>query len=123
MSARVLIVDDDAMLRRSLALMLARAGFQITVAEDAVPAMQLTETFDVIVSDYNMGTGTGADVIKHFKDRFGGQVYCVVLSGEDDEVTARCREAGADTVMQKPALPTELRRCLDAGLTSIRSAA
>ncbi len=122
--ARVLVVDDDAMIRRSIATALGRAGFAVTTAEDAVPAMQLAESFDLLVVDYNMATATGADVVKHFKRRFGRSVYCVVLSGEDDEeMTARCRAAGADIVLQKPALPTELREALTAGLTAIRAAA
>lgn len=122
--ARVLVVDDDATIRRSIATALGRAGFAVTTAEDAVPAMQLVEAFDLVVVDYNMATATGADVVKHFKSRFGNSVYCVVLSGEDDEeLTAHCRAAGADVVMLKPALPAELRRALTAGLTAIRAAA
>ena len=122
--ARALVVDDDAMIRRSISTTLSRAGFAVTTAEDAAPAMSLTESFDVVVVDYNMLTATGADVVRHFKTRFGGQIYCVVLSGEDDETTVvRCRDAGADVVMTKPTMPSELRRCLAAGLNSIRVAA
>ncbi len=122
--ARVLVVDDDATIRRSIAKALVRSGFAVTTAEEAVPAMQLPDRFELVVVDYNMGTATGADVVRHFKQRFGGQVFCVVLSGEDDEtLSARCRAAGADAVMVKPALPTELRRCLTAGLDAIRAVA
>jgi len=122
--ARVLVVDDDATIRRSIATALGRAGFEVTTAEDAVPAMQLVEAFELVVVDYNMATATGADVVRHFKTRFGNSVYCVVLSGEDDEeLRAHCHDAGADVVLLKPALPTELRRTLTAGLTAIRAAA
>jgi DNA-binding response OmpR family regulator len=122
--ARVLVVDDDATIRRSIAAALGRAGFAVTTADEALPAMQLAETFELVVVDYNMATATGADVVKHFKSRFGNHVFCVVLSGEDDEVmSARCRAAGADKVMLKPTLPTELRKTLAAGLTAIRAAA
>ncbi len=122
--ARVLVVDDDATIRRSIAAALGRAGFAVTTAEDAIPAMQLAESFELVVVDYNMATATGADVVKHFKSRFGRSVFCVVLSGEDDEaMTARCHAAGADVVLQKPALPTELRKTLTAGLNAIRAAA
>lgn len=124
MSERVLIVDDDATIRRALAIALQRAGYHVSVAEDAVPALALAESFDAVIADYNMLTGTGADVVRHFKARFGNQIFCVVLSGEDDDgIAATCRQAGADAVMVKPALPNDLRRCLAAGLTSIRVAA
>ena len=62
MSARVLVVDDDDAIRRSIATALSRAGFDITTAEDGEPAMALDDRFDVVVVDYNMRTTTGADV-------------------------------------------------------------
>jgi len=63
-------------------------------------------------------------VVHHFKQRLGGQIYRVVLSGDDDEsLRARCREAGADAVIAKPTSPTALRGCLAAGLDAIRAAA
>jgi DNA-binding response OmpR family regulator len=121
---RVLIVDDDAFVRRSLTTVLQRAGFIVTTASEAVPAMQLTECFDAVIADFNMQTAMGDDVVRHFKARFGSQVYCVVLSGEDNEETsARCRDAGADSVMHKPTSPSELRRCLAEGLMTLRAAA
>ncbi len=122
--ARVLVVDDDASIRRTIATALGRAGFAVTTAEEAVPAMQLLDTFELVVADYNMLTASGADVVRHFKQRFGDQVYCVILSGEDDDsVSLRCKAAGADAVMVKPTLPTDLRRCLAQGLDVIRAAA
>lgn len=115
MSARVLVVDDDPVIRRSIATSLARAGYDVTTAHEAVPAMQLADSFAAVVVDYNMATATGADVVKHFKTR--GEIFCVVLSGDDDEVaTALCRKAGADAIMLKPTLPSELRKCLADGL-------
>lgn len=124
MIGRVLIVDDDATIRRFLAATVGRAGYHVTLAEDAVPAMALSDTFDVVIADFNMLTGTGADVVRHFKGRCGDRVFCVVLSGDTDEITeAACRAAGADVVLSKPASPADLRRCLAAGLSSICDAA
>jgi len=123
-AARVLVIDDDATVRRALASALGRLGFVVTTADEAVPAMQLEAAFDVVVVDYNMLTANGADVVRHFRTRLGGSVYCVVLSGDDDDdMTARCHAAGADLVMMKPILPGELRRCLTAGLEAIRAVA
>lgn len=120
MKFRILVVDDDAVVRRSISTALTRAGYQVTTADEAVPAMELTERFDAVIVDYNMGTASGADVVKHFKAR-DGAVFCVVLSGDDlEEVNDRCRAVGAevDAVLMKPALPSDLRRCLSLGLTA-----
>ena len=123
MIARVLLVDDDECLRTSTARALSRAGFDVTVAADAVPAMDLAEAFDVVVADYCLKTASGADVVRHFKRRFGAQVYCAILSGNDDDDTrAICIDAGADAVIAKPASPSELRRRLTEAAASLRPA-
>jgi len=114
-SARVLVVDDDDQLRRALATSLTRAGFVVTTADDGAPAMQMSEAnrFELVIVDYNMKTTTGADVVRHYKERFGAQIFCLVLSGQDDEETrTACLVAGADVVMLKPASVQELRRTL-----------
>jgi two-component system, OmpR family, alkaline phosphatase synthesis response regulator PhoP len=116
-STRVLVVDDDPVIRRALASALGRAGYEVMTAPEAVPAMELVESFDAVVVDYNMVTATGADVVKHFKTRDGAATFCLVLSGDDDEHAASsCRAAGADAIMLKPALPSALRKCLADGL-------
>jgi two-component system, cell cycle response regulator CpdR len=121
--ARVLLVDDDEHLRTSTARALARAGFDVTIAEEAAPAMGLARTFDVVIADFCMKTATGADVVRHFKRRFGARVYCAILSGNDDDDTrAVCLDAGADAVIVKPASPIELRRRLTEAAAALRSA-
>ena len=116
MSAHVLVVDDDEHIRRSLTSALTRAGYTVTAAADAVPAMALadgSERFAIVVADYNMKTATGAEVVRHFKTRFGAQIYCIVLSGEDGgEAHDACVAAGADVVLAKPAPLAVLRKLL-----------
>ncbi len=95
---------------------LTRAGFQVTEADDGIPAIELSRgaSFEVIVVDFNMKSQlTGADVVRHYKQQFGKGIYCVVLSGEDSEDTrACCLDAGADDVLLKPCSPVQLRRKL-----------
>jgi DNA-binding response OmpR family regulator len=122
---RVLVVDDDVHILRAMAISLERAGFDVTTADDAVPALAMTTAFDVVVADFNMksDTQTGADVVRHFKALHGSSIVCFVLSGEDDEDTrSTCFAAGAEDVLVKPVSPVELRRRMTAA-TSARGAA
>lgn len=123
---RLLVVDDDEHIRRSLATALGRAGFQVTAIEDAVPAIELAATavFDLVVADYHMRTGTGADVVAAYKQRHAGRVFCVVLSGEEDApLRDRCRDAGVDAMLTKPVPLAELRALLLGAATALRDAA
>lgn len=121
MSPRVLIVDDDDQLRRALASVLARSGFDVSTANDGGPALRICDvaTPDIVVVDYNMPTG-GVAVVRALKQRHGAAMYVAVLTGEDDAATREvCREAGADAVLIKPIAPGELRRVLTAAAIAL----
>lgn len=123
MIARILLADDDDMCRRALGNLLSRAGFDVVMVDDGAPAIALAESslFDIIVADLHMKTVGGIEVIKHYKDRYGIGVCCVVLSGDDDEtMNAECYSAGADDVIKKPTTPAELRRRLTSAALALR---
>jgi CheY-like chemotaxis protein len=126
MSAHVLVVDDDEHIRRSLTSALTRAGYTVTSAADGVPAMALadgSDRFAIVVADYNMKTASGADVVRHFKARFGSQVFCVVLSGEEGgDAHDACVAAGADAVLAKPAPLAVLRKLLNDAAQALSAA-
>lgn len=126
MIGRVLVVDDDDNVRRSLEASLARGRFEVVTAKTGEHAIELADqNFDIVISDYNMNTAlSGADVVSHYKQQFGDRVFCVVLSGEDDDATrTKCFDAGADAVLMKPILPSELRRRLGSAVMALRSLA
>jgi DNA-binding NtrC family response regulator len=52
----VLIIDPDESIRRMIATLLERAGFECTVADDVTNVM-FDEPFDVIVRDVNLAPG------------------------------------------------------------------
>jgi DNA-binding response OmpR family regulator len=121
MTPRVLIVDDDDGIRRTLASALARSGFDVSTANDGEPALRLADvaTPDLVVVDYHMPTG-GLRVVQALKQRHGSAIYVAVLTGEDDPHTRTCcRAAGADAVLIKPIGIGELRRVLTAAAIAL----
>jgi CheY-like chemotaxis protein len=44
-SGRILVVDDDPSIRRTLELLLSRAGYQVTQARDGTEAARLWRDF------------------------------------------------------------------------------
>ena len=125
MIARLLLVDDDEAVRRSLSSWLSRAGFEVFTADDGGPALTLAQTtlFDLVLVDYHMQQISGTDVVRQIKSLYGDTVYCAILSGQDDATThAECMHAGADEVFFKPASPGELRRRLTEVALALRGA-
>ena len=123
MSARVLVVDDDPMILRAISKVLARDGFDVKTAVDAIPALECATQHrpDICVVDYNMPT-CGLEVVRKLKASLGDDIFVAVLTGEDSEpMRAQCLGAGADAVLIKPISPQELRRRLTAAALALKT--
>jgi DNA-binding response OmpR family regulator len=108
---RVLVVDDNALLLRSLTRVLARAGFDVVGHETiaaAAAALRADRTIAVVLTDLRIGTTTGLDLIA-LAGTLESRPGVVVLSGvaTPDDVAAALA-AGAAAVIKKPAQPAEL---------------
>ena len=63
----ILVVDDFSTMRRIITNVLRQLGFDnITEAEDGAKALQIleSETFDFVITDWNMPQMSGLDLIK-----------------------------------------------------------
>ena len=123
MSTRVLLVDDDPLIRRAISKVLARHGFDVDTADDAIPALDTAAENrpDIAVVDINMPT-CGLEVVRRLKASYGDQIFVAVLTGEDSEpMRARCLGAGADSVLIKPISPSELQRRLAAAALALKT--
>jgi DNA-binding response OmpR family regulator len=117
-----MIVDDDALIRRTLSSALARAGFDVSTANDGASAVKLANVArpDIAVLDLNMPQG-GLEAVRQLKAKHGDTMFVAILTGEDCETTtASCFAAGADAVLMKPISPIELRRRLTAAATALK---
>ncbi|GAA0923512.1 response regulator transcription factor [Virgisporangium ochraceum] len=110
MSGTVLIVDDDAVLRRSLARALRLSGFRTDVAEGGLDALARIAAGrpDVVVLDVSMPDLSGTEVCRRLR-REGNEVPIVMLSAldeADDRISGL--QAGADDYLVKPFDTAEL---------------
>ena len=67
---RILVADDDPMIRRLNAEVLAYSGYYVDAAEDgaaAWDALQL-ENYDLLITDHDMPKLSGVDLIKKLHD-------------------------------------------------------
>ncbi|MFD8542387.1 response regulator transcription factor [Streptomyces sp. NPDC059649] len=107
---RVLVVDDDAMILRSLGRGLRLNGFAVALAEDGPGALaELAETPpDVIVLDVSLPGTSGIEVCRTL--RADGDEVPVLMLSALDEVADRVAglQAGADDYLVKPFALKEL---------------
>ncbi|WP_432476118.1 response regulator [Nocardioides sp. GXQ0305] len=101
--ARVLVVDDDARLRKTLELNLRARGYTADLAGTGEAALQLAASHhpDVVLLDLGLPGMDGLDVITGI--RGWSSVPIVVLSGRDTEsMKVRALDLGADDYLTKP---------------------
>ena len=65
----ILLVDDEAIERGSLSLMLEQGGYKVTAVEDASSALSKLqeEHFDIVLTDIRMTGMTGMDLLREIK--------------------------------------------------------
>jgi len=106
----ILVVDDDAGLRKALRRVLASHGFEVEVAEDGAEALSRlrTRSFDLLVLDVMMPGSDGIEVCEQL--RAGGADTPVLMLTARDAVRDRVvgLEAGADDYLVKPFANEEL---------------
>jgi DNA-binding response OmpR family regulator len=102
-SAHILLVDDDALLRRSLVLNLEEAGYRASAAVSAEDALARAahDRPDLILLDIGLPGMDGLDALRHFQARVGVPViFLTARRRELDEALGL--ELGADDYITKP---------------------
>ena len=100
---RILVVDDEAAIRRFLRTGLAAQGYEIDEAESATRAVELarTHTPDLVILDLALGDMDGGETLQQL--RRTSLVPVIVLSVRSDEKEkVRVLDLGADDYMTKP---------------------
>jgi DNA-binding response OmpR family regulator len=103
MVKHILLVDDDALLRRSLAFNLEKAGYRATTAASAEDALALArrDAPDLILLDINLPGMDGLDALRRFRQQFSAPVvFLTARRRELDQVVGL--ELGADDYVTKP---------------------
>ena len=118
---RVLVVDDDSAVRRSLSTALGRDGYEVVAAEggNAALAHLAAVNVDAIVLDVAMPEPNGLEVCRRLRAR-GDRTPILMLTARgliDDRVAGL--DAGADDYLVKPFALAELRARLRALLRRI----
>ncbi len=102
---RVLVVDDSPSIRRRVVQKLETMSFHITEASSGEEALALTleQTFDLVVSDIEMGSITGVQLCRVFRGDPGMADIAFVLLTATKEAKTRFwgRNAGADVYLAK----------------------
>src|SRR5580704_13864300 len=102
---KVLLVDDDEVVRWTLGRVLEQNGFDITVAASVPQALKLisSESYDVLLTDLHMpGAGDGLTVVSAMRHANPKAITLLLTAFPEMESAARAILLQADQILVKP---------------------
>jgi DNA-binding response OmpR family regulator len=103
MARKLLLIDDDALMRRSLAFNLEQVGYHVQTGSNAEDGIQMArlDKPDLVVLDIGLPGMDGLEAVRVFKDQIGAPViFLTARRRELDEILGL--EMGADDYITKP---------------------
>lgn len=110
MSNTILVVEDDAGLREALIDTLEMSGIECVAADSAEQAMLLLkkESFSLVVSDVQMGTMSGLDLLRSIKLNYPDLPVLMMTAYATIDDAVEAMRLGAIDYMAKPFAPEVL---------------
>ncbi len=111
---RVLVVDDEADLRKSARLILTKAGYDVIEAEDGEKAIQAVRSgdnplmLDAIIMDLVMPKVNGVEAIAYIRSQFRGVPILVLTGHPSIENATHLHKQGVVDYLVKPIVPDKL---------------
>jgi DNA-binding response OmpR family regulator len=125
---RLLLVDDDDMLRETLIMILENGGFKVSAASNVNDAIKLigSHTFDVLLSDLHMpSAGDGLTVVSAMRHSNPKAVTIIFSAYPEMKAAAAAILAQTDDILVKPTaivnLVALIRDRLKIGPTTVRA--
>ena len=122
--SRVLVVDDDPVMRQVVVRRLERLGHVVIQAADGRQALETlrAEPIDLVLTDLRMPEMGGSELLEHLKaDVVLREIPAIMISGADDSSEViRAIELGAEDFLPKPFDATLLRARVGASLEKKR---
>lgn len=108
--ASVLIVDDEYSILKTLALILKREGYEVSVAESIASAKDLLQNHDIdlVITDLCLGDSSGEELIDYLTAKELGAECIIITAYGSIESAVNCMRLGAYDYLTKPVNPEEL---------------
>ena len=109
---KILVVDDDNVMRAGIAAMLKNANQEVIEASDGEAGLKvaLSEKPDLIVTDIRMPHLSGLEMLDKLReDSWGNKVPVIILTGDDsNETINKALESGITSYFEKSSDPQVL---------------
>jgi CheY-like chemotaxis protein len=103
---RILIADDEFLIRWSLSEALSQEGYDVLAVEDGEKAIEASKSheFDFIITDLVMPEADGWEVLEKTRRMFPQPRVIIITAHGQEEVKRTAKEKGAWAYVEKPHL-------------------
>ena len=101
---RILIVEDELTLNKTLQEGLQEIGYQVDIAENFKDAEYFIEirNYDLVLTDWMLPDGDGLELTRIIKNRTNRTTVVIVSARDDKESEIKALKTGADDYIKKP---------------------
>jgi len=108
MSFKILLVDDDILLREVIGEFLFTGGYEVDIAENGNQALTLFEPgkYGLALIDQDMKQSSGVKLMKQIR-KLDKDIFCLIMAGYPslDKVSAAIEEGNSDLIIKPFAMP------------------
>ena len=121
-NTRILVVDDDASLRRVLQVQLEQEGYVVASASSAQQTLSMLQIqpYDLVISDLRMPGVSGLDLLRQIRLRYPEAIVIILTAFGTVETAVEAMKAGAYDYLTKPVHPDELSLVVGRALEHLR---
>jgi DNA-binding NtrC family response regulator len=111
----ILIIEDDALVRKTLTSQLGKRGFEVGVAETGEGGVRLFQEScpDLVLLDVRLPDIDGLEVLRRIKERNRRAIIVVMTAFDDMKTTVEAIKLGAYEYLVKPLDAAELDLTID----------
>jgi two-component system chemotaxis response regulator CheY len=119
---RVLVVDDEADVRKAVNLALTKSGFEVIEADDGRKAVEVINSgdnpllVDVIICDIRMPNVNGVEAIAYFRREFPALPIIVLTGFPDVQLATSLLKQGVADYVVKPVEREKLAAAVESAM-------
>ncbi len=120
-STKVLVIDDERLVRNSMGRALRDEGYEVAAAATVAEGFACFEAFrpQVVVLDIKLPDGSGLDLLPRLRKIDPAAQVVVVTAFGEEQTAARAMKLGAADFLKKPYDLGELRHAVDSAARSL----
>jgi len=111
----ILVVEDDASLRRLTQVQLDKLGYQTRIAADVSEGLDILrrEPVELVISDLHLPSESGIDLLKKVRTEYPETKFVIVTAYGSINTAIEAMKSGAYDYLTKPLHPVELRALVE----------